>query len=316
MIGTKSCYFCGEQCEFERVPSASCDCYTCETCGCYTIPDDFGRNLIEKNKELLAGYLYETKAIKESILQLTTKITEEILNSSKIPKTVMQKVEKLLVNLYKLNKPIGEDYDSMQLKPAMGYAIDSDEIDGMLEIMCDLGWIKTPSNTGHIYDFKFTAKGFDTAERLILTNVDSKKVFIAMQFSDDLLELCRAAIQPACKACGFDAGLVSNNHNNGITDEIIAEIRRSKFVIVDFTYNNAGAYFEAGFAQGLGRPVIRICQKEWFDEENERTNGKALHFDVRHYNTILYENHQHLIDKLKANIRANIPNARLEDEDE
>jgi len=44
-------------------------------------------------------------------------------------------------------------------------------------------------------------------------------------------------------------------YNNGIADEIMIESKRSKFVIVDFTYNNRGAYFEAGYAQGLGRPI-------------------------------------------------------------
>ena len=45
-----------------------------------------------------------------------------------------------------------------------------------------------------------------------------------------------------------------------IDDEIISEIRRSRFLVADFTQGNDGArggvYFEAGFALGLGIPVI------------------------------------------------------------
>jgi hypothetical protein len=37
----------------------------------------------------------------------------------------------------------------------------------------------------------------------------------------------------------------------------------------------------------------------------------SLHFDVQHYNTILWENNDHLMKRLKDNIRANIPNAIL-----
>ena len=102
-----------------------------------------------------------------------------------------------------------------------------------------------------------------------------------MAFKDDLLEICETAIKPACADCGFDAFLISDKpHNNNITDEIIAALRQSKFVVVDFTYNNPGAYFEAGFAQGLGCEVIRCCNKEWFENEDNQ-----LHFDIRHYNT-------------------------------
>ena len=42
---------------------------------------------------------------------------------------------------------------------------------------------------------------------------------------------------------------------NKIDDEIVAEIRRSKFIIADFSHGSDGArggvYFEAGFAHGL-----------------------------------------------------------------
>ena len=121
------------------------------------------------------------------------------------------------------------------------------------------------------------------------------------------LEACEKAIKPACRKCGFEARLISDKyHNNGITDEIMVEIKRSKFVIVDFTYNNSGAYFEAGYAQGLGRPIIRCCKKEWFDNDES-----GLHFDVKHYNTIMWETHEDLYEKLCNNIMANIDGAIL-----
>ena len=55
---------------------------------------------------------------------------------------------------------------------------------------------------------------------------------------------------------------------NSIDDEIIAEIRRSWFVVADFTCGTVphegkevaiprgGVYYEAGFAQGLNVPLI------------------------------------------------------------
>ena len=47
-----------------------------------------------------------------------------------------------------------------------------------------------------------------------------------------------------------------------IDDEIIGEIRRSRFLVADFTHGDKGArgsvYYEAGFAYGLGLPVGSI----------------------------------------------------------
>ena len=60
----------------------------------------------------------------------------------------------------------------------------------------------------------------------------------------------------------------------GITDEIMAEIRQSRFVIADYTGQKNGVYFEAGFALKLGLTVIPTCRT---DEV-----GK-LHFDIKHH---------------------------------
>ena len=74
-------------------------------------------------------------------------------------------------------------------------------------------------------------------------------------------------IRPAVEACGYSAMRIDHKeHVNKIDDEIIAEIRRSKFIVADFTFEpekpRGGVYFEAGFAFGLGKPVIWTCQEE------------------------------------------------------
>ena len=153
-----------------------------------------------------------------------------------------------------------------------------------------------------------TYKGLCRAEELSITNTHSNNVFVAMGFKPDLLKAFEEAIKLACTECGYDAMLIiDKEHNDDITDKIIAEIKTSKFVITDFTYNNQGAYFEAGFAQGRGLPVIRTCKKEWFEEKDENGYLKNhLHFDINHYNFILWENHEDLKEKLINRIRATI----------
>ncbi|MFC1886373.1 hypothetical protein ACFLZM_04890, partial [Thermodesulfobacteriota bacterium] len=65
--------------------------------------------------------------------------------------------------------------------------------------------------------------------------------------------------------------------NGKIDDEIIAQIRRSRFIVADFTGHRGGVYYEAGFAKGLGLEVIWTCNKNDIDK---------LHFDIRQYNCI------------------------------
>jgi nucleoside 2-deoxyribosyltransferase len=52
-------------------------------------------------------------------------------------------------------------------------------------------------------------------------------------------------------------------------------------VIADLHDNN-GAYWEAGFAEGLGRPVIYTCRKQKWD-------ATKSHFDTSHLNTIVWD---------------------------
>jgi nucleoside 2-deoxyribosyltransferase len=68
-------------------------------------------------------------------------------------------------------------------------------------------------------------------------------------------------------------------HSERIDDFIIAQIRRCRFLVADFTGQRNGVYFEAGFAHGLGRKVIWMC--------NESEKDK-LHFDTRQFNHIMY----------------------------
>lgn len=43
--------------------------------------------------------------------------------------------------------------------------------------------------------------------------------------------------------------------------EIIAEIRKNKVLIADFTGHRGEAYFEAGFDYGIGLPVVLYVKK-------------------------------------------------------
>ncbi len=108
--------------------------------------------------------------------------------------------------------------------------------------------------------------------------------FIAMAFSLDFSNRLRdAGLIPGIEKAGYYPQRIDRKeHNNRIDDEIVAEIRKSKFVVADLTGKNAGAYFEAGFAMGLGKPVIWTCQQAEID-------GGNVHFDTRQYSIVSWE---------------------------
>lgn len=125
--------------------------------------------------------------------------------------------------------------------------------------------------------------------------------FVAMWFDDEMQRVYREGIEPAIRAAGYDSMQMSLlEHNDDINDRIIAEIRKSRFVVADFTGNRGGVYFEAGFALGLGKPVIWTCQREFFE-----THG--VHFDTQARNHILWDTPEDLHRSLRARIEATVP---------
>jgi predicted fused transcriptional regulator/phosphomethylpyrimidine kinase len=99
-----------------------------------------------------------------------------------------------------------------------------------------------------------------------------------MSFHADLNALFDRAIEPAVRQAGYEPVRIDRKeHTNSIDDEIIGSIRKSRFMVADFTGNRAGVYFEAGMMGGLGRTVIWMCDRRELDR---------VHFDVRQRNFI------------------------------
>lgn len=93
-----------------------------------------------------------------------------------------------------------------------------------------------------------------------------------------------------------------------IDDSLRLAIKRSRFLIADLTHANNGAYWEAGYAEGVGKPVIYTC------EENAFANS-GTHFDTNHHQTVIWEadRPEDAARRLKATIRLSLPDAKQED---
>ena len=279
--------------------------YDCPNCGSYNLPSD-DYNILKREyadkKHLIAGYLYEFYRDSENVFNVTGENLKSIFYDGHMPKTPMQRLERFLLNMYKSNDTIGLPYsisgsgrfdegdsfysingkedgiEKMTWYPlSMAYARNIRELKDSLDCLNLLGYLM--KTEGRYYSI--SPKGFERAEQLLNTNIDSKSVFVAMWFNKDMDEVYENIIVPAIEKCGFRAIRVDKKeHNNNITDEIIAGIKQSKFVIADLTGHRGGVYYEAGYARGLGREVILTCRNDEFEKR---------HFDIAQINTIIWE---------------------------
>ena len=127
---------------------------------------------------------------------------------------------------------------------------------------------------------RITPGGWAHLDSLSRGNPSSQQGFIAMCFASSL-DPAWMAIDKGIHAAGYRALRINQKeHNNEITDEIIAEIRKSKFLVADLTEHRNGVYFEAGFAKGLDLEVIWLCRED---------HHTKAHFDVRQFNCILWK---------------------------
>lgn len=143
--------------------------------------------------------------------------------------------------------------------------------------------------------FDLTPKAYNRIDDLQKNNTIGNQVLVAMKFGDDTKPL-REAIRQGVSAAGYKAIFIDEvQHNDFITPELLKYIKDSKFVVVDLTHKNNGAYFEEGYAMGLGKPVIQLCKE-----------GVPLHFDIAQKNTIIWKTEDEIAERLKNRINATI----------
>ena len=158
----------------------------------------------------------------------------------------------------------------------------------LIQELRDRGIIKTrPPMAGSRREIRFfevnlTRKGWEQYAAEKRGQPDGNHGFLAMQFDEpDLDDFVRNVLKPTVsEEIGYQLLHMRDVGRAGVIDNIMrAQIRDAKFAIVDLTHDNNGAYWEAGFAEGLGKPVIYICEKKKFDE-------KKTHFDTNHCTTV------------------------------
>jgi len=273
----------------------------CEHCGEFNITrlllrTHFADLKSNEAKELLPYLGVHTRQASErgEYITLDIKNWKEFALSHK-GTPISRKLTKLLELIASRSKP----GDQVKIIPAheapLVGAVSKSEMQLLLNHLIDLGYLQKFQETNYLV----SVEGWKQMEAANVAGIPGK-CFVAMSFHESLKAAYDDGIFPAlnidCKIEPVRIDLIP--HNDNIVDKIIAEIRTCRFMVADFTGQKSGVYFEAGFAMGLGRPVIWSCQKD--DLEN-------VHFDTRQYNHIVWNEPADLRQKLADRIKATIP---------
>jgi nucleoside 2-deoxyribosyltransferase len=317
------CFFCNENAGFERMATGNRTLYSCKVCGNFTIDDDY-RFRIDRNH--FASYLYYTNKIfspnkdpcffyyigsaegygkTHKINALSRLITNDEVEAW-YPQKFSEKIDIILLGLAKLSDFIGSVINLTDEEIKSLYFVNRHILDKRTPIINHKAQITTLSDymsaqkfiIKNVNLFTVLPEGWKRIDELQKNQSDSKQAFIAMPFSEKTADL-REAIRQGVENAGYIARFIDEKeHNNQIVPEILHEIRESKFVIAELTDHNNGAYYEAGYAAGLGKEVIHICNKIIFDS--------GSHFDVKQKAAVLWKKEDEIPSLLCKRIQATI----------
>lgn len=289
--------------------------FECPRCGCFSMSrtayDTLGWRLSQRPDagDKLSYALYRMTK-REQWVMLDSELLGNIITDTELPRPQAQ-LENLIAWIGDSLPTVGATVEvNEHVLSAVG-AKDMTSVRVLLEHARQSGYVE-----GQFVDFlgggfaaqglRLTLPGWSFYEELKRGQTSSRYAFIAMQFGGpDLDAVVSDCFRPAVAATGFELKRLDDSQPAGLIDDRLrVEIRQSRFLLADLTHHNKGAYWEAGFAEGLGKPVIYLCRKDVFDDRAQGT-----HFDTNHHLTVVWdpENLGEAAEKLKATIRATLP---------
>ena len=210
------------------------------------------------------------------------------------PKNISERLDRILLAIADWSKEPPNEIEFSEDSIYRCFSKNADQMIYYLTALNNSGWLSAvPNLPGNA---RLTPEGWQQVHELQRESPAGERVFIAMAFTDELESAWHDGIRPGVE----DAGLLpirvdKQEHNEKICDLIVAEIRKSCLLVADVTEHRHGVYFEAGFALGLGIPVVWCCRRDQLEQ---------CHFDTRQYNHIVWDDPSDLRLRLQRRIEA------------
>jgi hypothetical protein len=309
--------------EFTSLGNGSIATIKCPNCGSYNLADEYYKDHLTRSVGGLDDRQRATLSFAIRRLQSGARIpcvaqdeADNILRSTSLP-TAHDQLSNLILYLgQELSEPGDRvDIEAQVLRAALGsittrgaswiisQAKGRNLVEGMIRNSTFEGDIVLAAST-------LTIDGWARFHELQTSIPDCKKAFMAMKFGDE--EMNRVffdCLRPAALRAGYELVKLDDTPRAGLIDDRLRlEIRTARFLIADLTHANPGAYWEAGFAEGLGRPVIYTCKESVFSDASSRP-----HFDTNHHLSIQWDlsDLSAAADRLTATIRATLPSEAI-----
>lgn len=287
------CGFCNQPATYRE--GATWKEFNCSYCGIYKITDSAYADMqIDKERFLenarqIAGWIRQQNKY-SNIPEIKSDKLEYLLKLSLPP--FADRANELLRFYAARIKTLGQPaiFKEIEARRA-SYSLEKEEYNFIDEYLAERRLIKYIGIGPQV-----TPEGYAALERLDKAGANLEQGFVAMWFDESLENAYFNGIDPGVVAAGYRPHRVDQReHVEKIDDEIVRQIRRSRFVVADFSGHRGGVYFEAGFAMGLGLPVIWTCRHDHL---------QGLHFDIRQYNVLVWETPSEIKEKLSRRIEA------------
>jgi len=286
------CFLCGNPADIHRS-----DPFTevaCRRCGHYAITRfAIAAGIPEEGRYAIMAATRYASDFGDRILKLSS---DEIprLTATAHRNDPFEAIDRIIFYLY---RKVPAAHATLPLDLSLDYPIaraaDSDEFAFYLAKAGELNWIE-----GSYTGYRLTLDGWKHAATLRSISPDPLQGFVAMWMDVQMDPAWIDGIKPAISDSGFSPLRIdSKQHNDMIDDQIMAEIRKSRFLVADVTGQRNGVYFEAGFGLGLGLTVIWSCRED---------DLKNVHFDTRQFNHVVWIDPADLRTKLGNRIQATI----------
>jgi hypothetical protein len=287
----------GAQCEQLASDGFDGSEFQCTTCGRYKVTgslyagqlDPEGSTLSPLQRAVLSHHLRRSEQANGAAPTLNSYGFEEVLKDPKLP-TPIQQATNAIRYVGDYERRTGQYLDGLQ--PGIQAIVGSFSLARACELFKELldhklVRVKDERRAKEANDFArcaLTFAGWERYEDERKGSVSGTCGFIAMKFGNDALEaFVKDVVKPAVGSLGFDLIDMRDAAEAGIIDNILrVKIRDAAFLLVDLTHDNSGAYWEAGYAEGIGKPVVYLCEREKFE-------SMGTHFDTNHLTTVPWE---------------------------
>lgn len=263
----------------------------CERCGHYVISMELQDDGPSTRESELFKYLscYTRQAGKRPVLTLTNwKDFAQLHSTSGVEAKVTKALQVVAAGASTIR--LSEDHPLLD-------SVSVEEAYEIVNYLAELDWAKVNVMSG-VATVALTFAGRREAEGLGVSKGAFRTAVIAMSFDGNTDDIYATGIKPALERCGCTPiRLDEVSHNGDFSERMLIEIRKCRFLVADFSAQNNGVYFEAGYALGLGKPVIFTCPKDQLEH---------AHADTRNYQHVAYSDPKELNEKLTGRIQATI----------